>query len=162
MIWSIDPGTIESAMVRLIDDGCLNPQDGDFVKDSNEAILATIRKEACGDDEIVIEMVASYGMSVGAEVFETVVWIGRFMEAALLKGATVTRMPRMAVKMHLCHAANAKDSNIRQALVDRFGDKGTKAKPGWFYGFKADIWAAYALALTYAETREAGRTAKEA
>jgi hypothetical protein len=43
----------------------------------------------------------------------------------------------------------AKDSNIRQALIDRFGEVGIKKNPGWFYGFKKDIWQAYAVGITY-------------
>ena len=68
---------------------------------------------------------------------------------------------RKDVKLHLCHTTKAKDSNITQALIDRFASgepnrgKGTKAAPGWFYGFKADIWQAYALAVLAADTREA-------
>ena len=57
-----------------------------------------------------------------------------------------------------CHGSRAKDTNIRQALVDRFAPgqpnhgKGTKAEPGWFYGFRADVWQAYALAVYVADT----------
>ena len=49
----------------------------------------------------------------------------------------------------------ANDANIRQALVDLYAPaepnygKGTKNKPGFFYGFSADVWAAMAVATTY-------------
>ncbi|KHD34036.1 hypothetical protein NL50_18035, partial [Clostridium acetobutylicum] len=58
-------------------------------------------------------------------------------------------------KMNLCHSMKANDSTITQALVDRFAygvrnhGKGTKKEPGWFYGFKKDIWQAYAVGVTY-------------
>jgi hypothetical protein len=32
-------------------------------------------------------------------------------------------------KMNICHSMRAKDSNIRQALIDRFGVVGTKKNP---------------------------------
>lgn len=77
-------------------------------------------------------------------------WIGQFYAAA---GTYMSRsrVYRMDVKMDLCHNSRAKDANIRQALIDRFGDVGTKAAPGWFYGFKADLWAAYAVGVTFAD-----------
>ncbi len=96
-------------------------------------------------------MCAFYG-----SVFETVYWSGRFAEFVNQTcGMWVDRMPRMDVKMHLCRSPRAKDSNIMQALIDRYAlnvrnrGKGTKAAPGFFYGFKSDIWAAFALAVTY-------------
>lgn len=94
-------------------------------------------------------MIASYGMAVGKEVFDTCVWIGRFIELASLQAIEVEYIYRKDEKMNLCHSMKAKDSNIRQALIDRFGVVGTKKKPGWFYGFKKDIWSAYAVGVTY-------------
>lgn len=76
--------------------------------------------------DIVIEMIASYGMPVGKEVFETCVWIGKFAQASGLKENYIYRKDE---KINLCHSMKAKDSNIRQALIDRFGPVGTKRNP---------------------------------
>ena len=76
MILAIDPGTFESAFVRM--DGDYRPVS--FGKIPNEELLQRIYG-AEKEDRLVIEMVASYGMAVGKEVFETVLWIGRFWEA---------------------------------------------------------------------------------
>ena len=99
----------------------------------------------------VIERVASYGMPVGEEVFETVHWSGRFAQA--FGAEKVHRIPRLKVKLHLCHDSRAKDGNIRQALIDRFGKPGTKASPGVLYGITGDLWAALALAVTWWDQR---------
>ena len=92
-------------------------------------------------------------MAVGAEVFRTVHWSGRFAEA--LHPTPVFLLPRKAVKIHLCNSLRAKDANIRQALLDRYGGKsaavGRKAEPGPLYGVHADVWAALAVAVTYAD-----------
>ena len=98
-------------------------------------------------------MVASYGMAVGKDVFDTCVWIGRFTEAA--QGRKIEQIYRKEEKLYLCGKLTAKDSNIAQALVDRFAPgqsnygKGTKKDPGFFYGFSKDMWAAMAVATAY-------------
>lgn len=152
---AIDPGNRESGWVVI--DGDLRPIR--FGKAPNTEVLYYIATEAVG--RVVIEMVASYGMPVGADVFETCVWIGRFAQAAeYTRAEEADLIKRHPVKVHHCHSAKANDANLRQALVDRFAPgqtnhgKGTKAEPGWFYGFRADIWQAYALAVYAADTAE--------
>lgn len=154
-ILAIDPGNKESGIVLLGPD--YRPLH--VTKEGNEDVLDEITANADKFDEVVIEMVASYGMAVGATVFETCVWIGRFEQRLRDFGKTVARIPRHRVKMNLCHKSTAKDSNITQALVDRFAPnepnkgKGTKKAPGFFYGFKKDIWQAYALGVTYLDEK---------
>jgi hypothetical protein len=148
-ILAIDPGNVESAYVLLNKDFVPT----EFGKISNEVLLLNIPFYSIGANFMAIEMVASYGMSVGVEVFETVFWIGRFWEAA--SKFSRTKIYRKDVKMNLCHSMKAKDSNITQALIDRFAygqpnmGKGTKKNPGWFHGFSKDIWQAYAVGVTY-------------
>lgn len=142
MILSIDPGSTESAYC-LIEEETYKPIE--FGKIDNTLLL--IKLGELKYDKLIIEMIASYGMAVGQTVFETCVWIGRFLQRRTC--ADYEYIYRKEEKMNLCHSMKAKDSNIRQALIDRFGVVGTKKNKGWFYGFKADIWAAYAVGVTY-------------
>lgn len=143
MILSIDPGNEESAYC-FVDKKTMKSEQ--FGKVKNEEMLKIIKETDCESIDLVIEMIASYGMAVGKTVFDTCVWIGRFIEA---HGYDSSYIYRKDVKMNLCYSMKAKDSNIRQALIDRFGIVGVKKSPGWFYGFKSDIWSAYAVAITY-------------
>ena len=152
MILAIDPGNVESAYVVL--DSKLKPIK--LEKCDNEKILHNIYNRELENCEFAaIEMVASYGMAVGESVFETCVWIGKFEEALSVFGFRPKKIYRKDEKMNLCNSMKAKDSNIVQALIDRFAPntpnkgKGTKKEPGWFYGFKKDIWQAYAVGITY-------------
>ena len=65
MIFAIDPGTTKSAWVML--DDSLKP--ARFGISPNEDLLADI-VAVPSDYDFVIEMIASYGMAVGKEVFE--------------------------------------------------------------------------------------------
>lgn len=108
-------------------------------------------------DALAIEMVASYGMAVGAEVFETCVWAGRFIQRwSDETGGPVHRVYRRDTKLHLCGDSRAKDANVRQALIDRYGPGkeaaiGRKATPGVLYGITSHLWAALAVAVTVAD-----------
>jgi hypothetical protein len=104
---------------------------------------------------LAIEMIASYGMAVGREVFETCVWIGRFQQAWRAPDA-VELVYRKDVKLHLCGTTKAKDANIRQALLDLFPrtgggatpQVGTKGQPGPLYGVSSHAWPALGVAIT--------------
>lgn len=156
-VLGIDPGNTESAYV-VVDTETRRPFE--FAKVANDNLVVTLLEWAQAVEHVAIEMVASYGMSVGRDVFETCVWIGRFRQTFdLLAPDTHVRLVyRRDVKLHHCHNGAAKDTNVKQALVDRFASgvrnhgKGTKAQPGWFYGFSRDVWQAYALAVYVADT----------
>lgn len=152
-ILALDPGNtqtgyavIEMPEFRLVE----------FGKIDNDVMLDRIVGSALPPvDAVAIEMVASYGMAVGREVFETCVWIGRFHQAA---GHPNTHyVYRKEEKEVLCGSLRAKDANIRQALIDRYAKhdlkngKGTKANPDIFYGVSKDVWAAIAVGVTYYE-----------
>jgi len=122
---------------------------------SNASLLDSLDKMPDNGATLAIEMIASYGMAVGREVFETCVWIGRFQQAWHTPDG-VKLVYRRDVKMQLCGSPKAKDANIRQALLDMFpatgGGKtpqiGTKAQPGPLYGITSHAWAALAVAVT--------------
>jgi hypothetical protein len=138
-IIAIDPGTTESAYVAwdgtVLDAGFVpNPVMREFLRARLEFLRAT---------SIAIEMIASYGMAVGKETFETCVWIGRFIENS---PRPVRLVYRKDVKLHLCQSMRAKDANIRQALIDKYGPPGTKKNPGKLYGVSGHLWAALAVA----------------
>jgi hypothetical protein len=146
---AIDPGTTESAYVVYNPTATLKiPR---FGKLPNQELLQVLPSLALdGGPEVAIEMIASYGMAVGREVFETCLWVGRFIER--LQPGLVRLVYRNEVKSHLCHSMKAKDGNIRQALIDKLGPQGKKKSPGPTYGISGDVWAALGVAVTACET----------
>jgi hypothetical protein len=122
----------------------------------NEQLLADLLGQWPYDaSTLAIEMIASYGMPVGREVFETCVWIGRFQQAWSEPDA-VRLVYRKDVKLHLCGTSKAKDPHVRQALLDLFPrtgggatpQVGTKGKPGPLYGVSSHAWPALGVAIT--------------
>lgn len=161
-IYAIDPGTAKSGWVLF--DGIKVEDAG--VSDNHDLLRWVQADQSC--DVLAIEMVASYGMAVGREVFETVRWIGRFMQAWRDPEA-VQMVYRKDVKILLCGTTKAKDANIRQALIDLFPAKGggkcpqigTKAQPGPLYGVSSHAWPALAVAITASQQAKAKRILEE-
>ena len=160
LILAIDPGSELSAWVVYdVASGVLRSH----AKEPNEQLLTRLREAGHQEhvDRVVIEWTAPRGMPASAQLFETLWWAGRFAEAA--RPLSVDRIPRLEVKQHICGRTNATDTNIRHALIDRYGGVGgkavaigLKASPGPLYGVSKDVWAALAVACTWAD-READR-----
>jgi hypothetical protein len=153
MILALDPGTEQTGWVLTYGDNQL--QHSGVLP--NAEMLAYVQREVHAQSQTVlaIEMIASYGMAVGREVFETCVWIGRFQQA-WHEPEAVRFIYRRDVKLHLCGSAKAKDGNVRRALLDLFPRTGggatpqigTKAQPGPLYGVSTHAWPALGVAIT--------------
>ena len=153
----VDPGTDQTAWAVYNTKTKTIPR---FGLEPNAEFLKRIQNNDFGVivDSMAMEMIASYGMAVGKTVFETCVWIGRFVQAWMTMAETNTfeYIYRKDEKITLCGTMKAKDSNIRQAIMDRYGSTrqlvlGTKKNPGPLYGVSKDVWAAIAVAITSEE-----------
>ena len=108
-----------------------------LVDPPNEHVLEFLRGAfPAGISTVVLERVESYGMPVGREVFDTVLWTGRFLEASY--PVPVRLVPRRDVKLNLCGLVRARDASVRVTVLDRFGGRSTaigrKSAPGPFTG----------------------------
>ena len=166
-ILAIDPGTEKSGVI-FWHDGIVNGGRAKEVVDNWE-LLRRIRDGEYPSSHFAIEQICSYGMAVGKETFKTVEWSGRFIEAWAMNTSSaldyyikqeiephILRLPRLDIKVHLCGTAKAKDANIRQALIDRLGEPGTKKNPGPTFGISSHMWSALAVAAVAAD-RIAGK-----
>lgn len=101
-------------------------------------------------DFLAVERVRSYGSrAVGNETLDTCELAARLDQKWVdLVGKPSCLIPRNDVRRYVVGSARANDSKIRQAIISRLGDPGTKKTPGVTYGCSYDIWAALAVALT--------------
>ena len=148
MLLALDPGTNETGYVVLTDD--LTVRRAGNV--ANDEVVKSLLPPHRG--QVVCEDIKAMGMPIGDDVLVTVFWIGRFYECARTYGLPFARVARRAVKLHLCGNTQAKDRNIRQALIDLYGPGkeaavGTKGAPGPLYGVKDHAWQALATAVTW-------------
>lgn len=154
-ILGIDPGTEQSGFVIYDTDNHSIIEKG--ITNNNEII--NILSDDYSYDEVAIEMIASYGMPVGKETFETVYWIGRFFQQAKSNGKDVFRYYKKTdINPSICFNPNVKDAMIRRAVLDMFPKTGggsepsvgTKKNPGKLYGISSHMFPALAVALTHA------------
>lgn len=152
-IAAIDPGTTESGWV-LFEDGRVLAAAAAMPNVELHELVAEQFASIDGRpaDLLAIEMIASFGMAVGESTFRTVWWTGRFAERWLdATGCLPMEVLRQEVKLHVCKSVKANDSNIRVALMDLIGPKGTKADPGPTFLVASHAWQALGVAVTAIE-----------
>ena len=152
MILAVDPSNKEHTAYVFINEETYEPVK--FGMCGAEEMLQLLDNYFNIIDHVAIEMVASYGLPVGRDVFETCIFIGRMLEH--IRDGNYTYIYRKDVKLNLCgRMQGVNDSTVKQALINRFAKfdfrsgKGTKKNKDFFYGFKGDIWQAYAVGVTY-------------
>lgn len=107
--------------------------------------------------KLAVETIQFLGGTAGATVFKTCILVGRMLERAEMADfyEDIMEIYRKDEKMNLCGTMRTNDKGIKDVLIDRFAKdvpnmgKGNKKSPGWFFGFRADIWQAYAIGVTY-------------
>ena len=146
-IFTIDPGPKQSAFLKWDSEHETITSFGIVENDELLKMVRLIKPY----EQIVCEMIQGFGMPVGKEIFETVLFIGQIKEASLMVGHSLNLIYRKEIKQHFCNTNRATDSNIRCVLIDRFGPPGTKKQPGKLYGIKKDEWSALALAVYFSD-----------
>lgn len=156
---AIDPGTTESG-VCIVSSRDYMPVA--FAKIRNEDVPYWIqcKNPRMGNYEhieAVIERMQGNYLHVGSDVFLTCEWIGRFdvelHDLGITKREYILRREEYQLLCGKEYSRN--DKGIRSSLVDRFAygapnyGKGKKTAPGWFYGFGADVWQSYGIAVAY-------------
>ncbi len=145
-IMGLDPGSKESGYVIW------NTETHKVEKSAHipNEIMLTICRLYDKRNTLAIEQIRGYGIVAGDDTFDTCEWSGRFREAH--DGGEVVLIPRKDIKRHLCGNTTTNDKYIRQALIDRYGDVGTKKKPGPLFGISGHLWAALAVCVVCEET----------
>ena len=150
---AIDTGNISSAYIIF----CTEENrviEKDFLE--NEKFIERILTLTF--DEVAIEKIVSLGMPIGATTIDTIFFNGRLYEIFKKLKKVPFWYPRIDIKMHLCHTTRAKDTNVRTALVNRFGEPSTKKNPHNKYNelndkiyFGSHFWSCLGIAVYHLE-----------
>lgn len=159
-IFALDPGPGQSSFVQCTftgDTRLLGAQlilDRVFVDVPNDGLLGILHLDSM-PEHVVFEDMIYYGQMshCGKSIFDTCRWCGRFEQILAMRNGSsrkVIYLPRQTVKTMICNNSLANDSDVRRALIDRFGEPGTKKHPGALYGVSGHCWQALGLAVAYA------------
>jgi len=154
-VFAIDPGPSQSTYVQATFTGDTRLLGTPIVINEAHAVDNSMLLEKLVrpfGTYIVCEDIIFYGdkVHVGKSIFDTCRWTGRFQQQLISHGYQLEFMPRQAVKVAVCNNTRAKDPDVRQALIDRYGEPGTKKNPGPLYGISGHGWQALGLAVAFA------------
>jgi len=153
LIIGIDPGPEKSAAV-MFDGSCISHA----AYYTNSILRLMLISPGFKGVKLAIEYPEGRGMATPQSLLDTACWCGRFdhdRTAALYH-------PRN-IRAHFCGTANSDRSNVIRAIKDRYGEVGTKKKPGPLYlvggshptedgaSITGHLWDALAVALMYYE-----------
>lgn len=147
-ILAVDPGPEKSGWV-IIDTETYDPIKSEL--DKNERLYDWVGVYADSMEAIIVERPICTRMA-GTSISETAIVAG-YVAGVANKSCPCYYITRPKVKGRIAHRGT--DSDVISYLVGRFAEgepnmgKGTKKAPGFFYGFKADIWQAYALGVVF-------------
>lgn len=148
-IIAIDPGPFESGVI------CMEDNKVTFIDSEMDNVHLRSWLMDNTSDVVACEGIASYGMAVGKTTFETCYMIGRIQQIVEDNEQPFMLVYRKDVKIYLCNSMQAKQKNIRQALIDMFPGTGggstpqigIKANKGPLYGVGTHAWSALAIAV---------------
>jgi Holliday junction resolvasome RuvABC endonuclease subunit len=154
-VFAIDPGPTSSGMVAF------DPEAGRVIWANGEMPNAEVMEKiraAVGYEHhlLACESIEAMYAHVGKETVRTIRFTGRIEEAGERIGKPVCMLSPQEVKKSVCGTASAKDPAVRQALIDRLGEPGTKKAPGATYGVSKHAWRALAVAVAAADLLTAG------
>lgn len=143
ILLALDPGTRQTGFTFFNTETSAPQEHGDI---GNEQILPLI--PAC--DELVIEGMISWATRVGETTRQTLIWIGRFIQAAVFAGIPWHILARDKVKTTLGLKAKCRDAEIDHFIQELYVPNYNRYRnPGILKGFAGDSWAALALATAY-------------
>lgn len=145
----VDPGSKKSAFVlwdnkEILDKG-IHP---------NEDLLEFLVYGWCGGPPeniiLAVESMVKIPGGAGKSIIQTIEWADRFYQAWQGEKAKV---PVGNVRLALCRTMRSDNADVRRALIERFGEPGTKKNPNpIMYGLKGSgyhLVRAFAVAVVH-------------
>lgn len=149
LLCTVDPGTRETGYlyVNVIGNRLLLPPVECGVK-YNSAFAARLLSTR---PALVVCEKFEGGRFFGKSSIETVMFIGELKALCRVEGIKFILLPRRYVRKAVTGKGSGKgmDVRVRRALIDYYGEPGTKKEPGKTFKITSHIWAALGLAHTY-------------